>query len=293
MLKKDFYFLSPVEVVKVTTQNLQEVAEWCGGQVATTESRRVPGRQDSYVWVPTPKGTAISWAFPGMFITKRLVRTVKDDIRVTYAVFRRDYFEKNYFESPTSAVAQTWEKGMKTPNTPKKGPKPPKNLDIKVSVPPGASAEEVKEAVDVAVDVLQEQGMISKPDPEGILSNSAPSVPTLDSVAGEEKILTERVEDVALQAIASSDSEAVFPGNDQESPTEVPTTEVAQTASPKEVHNEQIELSNPGTPETEKDGVLRELVPDHELRQMGLPTSYQEDYKPVYRDEVPTDVTLS
>jgi hypothetical protein len=112
-MQKQFYFLSPVEVVKVTLQNLQEVAEWCGGKVAATESRRVPGRMDSYVWVPTPKGTAISWAFPGMFITKRLVVTEKNEFRVTYAVFRKSYFEKNYFETPTAAVEQTWEKGNK------------------------------------------------------------------------------------------------------------------------------------------------------------------------------------
>lgn len=112
-MQKQFYFLSPVEVVKVTLQNLAEVAEWCGGKVAATESRRVPGRMDSYVWVPTPKGTSISWAFPGMFITKRLVRSAKDELRVTYAVFRKDYFEKNYFDSPLAAVEQTWEKGKK------------------------------------------------------------------------------------------------------------------------------------------------------------------------------------
>lgn len=114
-MQKQFYFLSPVEVVKVTLQNLAEVAEWCGGKVASTESRRVPGRMDSYVWVPTPKGTAISWAFPGMFVTKRLVRTVKnDELRVTYAVFRKDYFEKNYFDSPLEAVDETWGKNDKS-----------------------------------------------------------------------------------------------------------------------------------------------------------------------------------
>lgn len=121
-MQKQFYFLSPVEVVKVTIQNLAEVAEWCGGKVASTESRRVPGRMDSYVWVPTPKGTAISWAFPGMFVTKRLVRTVKDELRVTYAVFRKDYFEKNYFDSPLDAVDETWgknDKSKKSKNTKK------------------------------------------------------------------------------------------------------------------------------------------------------------------------------
>jgi hypothetical protein len=109
-LQTNFYFLSPVEVVKVTPKNIEEVAEWCGGKVAETESRRVEGRMDKYVWVPTPKGTAISWAFPGMFITKRVVITEKDEIKVTFSVFRKDYFKANFFQSPEVAVDKTWER---------------------------------------------------------------------------------------------------------------------------------------------------------------------------------------
>lgn len=112
-MKTQFYFPAPVEVVKVTNENLAEVAEWCGGKVASTESRKVPGRMDSYVWVPTPKGNAVSWAFPGMFITKRMVVTVKDEMKATYAVFRKDYFSRNYFDTPSEAVDKTWEKGAK------------------------------------------------------------------------------------------------------------------------------------------------------------------------------------
>jgi hypothetical protein len=119
-MNKQFYFLSPVEVVKVTSQNLEEVAEWCGGSVQETESRRVPGRMDKYVLVPTPKDTNISWAFPGMFITKRLVVTVKDELRETYAVFRRDYFEKNYFDTPKDATDKTWERQLEEKSKPKK-----------------------------------------------------------------------------------------------------------------------------------------------------------------------------
>src|SRR6478736_3170935 len=88
-MHKQFYFLSPVEVVKVTSQNLEEVAEWCGGSVQETESRRVPGRMDKYVLVPTPKDTNISWAFPGMFITKRLVVTVKDELLAAQKVLQK------------------------------------------------------------------------------------------------------------------------------------------------------------------------------------------------------------
>ncbi len=109
-LNNKFYFLSPVEVVKVTPKNLQEVAEWCGGKIAKVESRRIKGRVDSYVWVPTPKGSVLSWAFPGMYITKRLAVTEKNELKATYSVFRKDYFTKNYFSEISDAVDQTWER---------------------------------------------------------------------------------------------------------------------------------------------------------------------------------------
>lgn len=125
-MKTQFYFSAPVEVVKVTNENLAEVAEWCDGKVAATESRRVAGRMDSYVWVPTPKGNSLSWAFPGMYITKRLAVSVKDEIKATYQVFRRDYFSRNFFDSPLEAVENTWEKG-------KKKPKPEDSAEISVT----------------------------------------------------------------------------------------------------------------------------------------------------------------
>lgn len=272
-MQKNFYFLSPVEVVKVSTSNLQEVAEWCGGKVATTESRRVPGRQDSYVWAPTPKGTAISWAFPGMFITKRLVRTIKDELRVTYAVFRRDYFEKNYFDNPTEAVAATWEKGMNTPNTQKKANKP-SEMPKKRTDPEGILAHpappamvtiniqsegdrDVVEGIEKAVEALQEQGVLP------LATNPVPE------------------EQAALELIASSDLTDALEGN---------AKVVAQSLSPREAHDQQIADVSPGQSPAAKE---RELVPDHELRAKGLPASYQEGYKPVYRDEMPSDVTLS
>lgn len=129
-MNKQFFFLSPVEVVKVTSQNLDEVAEWCGGSVQETESRRVQGRMDKYVLVPTPKDTNISWAFPGMFITKRLVVTVKDELRETYAVFRRDYFDKNYFDTPKEATDKTWERQLVEKSKPAKKVEKPVTTNV-------------------------------------------------------------------------------------------------------------------------------------------------------------------
>jgi hypothetical protein len=68
---------------------------------------------DKYVWVPTPKGSAISWAFPGMYITKRVVITENNELKVTYSVFRKGYFKANYFPSPDIAVDETWERQMR------------------------------------------------------------------------------------------------------------------------------------------------------------------------------------
>lgn len=178
-MQKQFYFLSPVEVVKVTLQNLAEVAEWCGGKVASTESRRVPGRMDSYVWVPTPKGTAISWAFPGMFVTKRLVRSAKDELRVTYAVFRKDYFEKNYFDTPTAAVDATWAKNEKKSKNKQELPESeflvrtpaeeqcPSSVTININV---AEETEIQKAVELVQETLG--GTVVPADEEAATSAS-------------------------------------------------------------------------------------------------------------------------
>lgn len=148
-LNNKFFFSSPVEVVKVTPKNLEEVAEWCGGKVAETESRRVKGRMDPYVWVPTPKGSAISWAFPGMFITRRLAVTEKNELKQTYSVFRKDYITKNFFETVQEAVDQTWERQEREQTKARK-----KARTITVEVPEGVNMATVADMVDrlVAVD---------------------------------------------------------------------------------------------------------------------------------------------
>jgi len=110
MLQPQFYFLSPVQVIQVTKENIQEAAEWCGGDVLEIANRRDPKKMDQYVHVPVPENSAISWAFPGMFITRRLVIAQDGNMKISWAVFKRDYFEKNYFTDPSVGVAKTWEK---------------------------------------------------------------------------------------------------------------------------------------------------------------------------------------
>lgn len=109
-LNEQFAFLSPVQFVKVNQSNLEEAAEWCGGKVFETESRRKPGTMEKYVWVPTPENAKIGMAFPGMYITKRCVVTNTGELKVTWAVFARAYFDKNYFTTPAEAVDNTWAK---------------------------------------------------------------------------------------------------------------------------------------------------------------------------------------
>jgi hypothetical protein len=112
-LNTQFFFVAPLEVVKVTRENMEEAAAWCGGKVATVESRKVAGRMDPYVWVPTPSGTKISWAFAGMYITRRIIVTLNDELAYSYQVYRRNYFEKNYFPEVGEAVDKTWERAAK------------------------------------------------------------------------------------------------------------------------------------------------------------------------------------
>lgn len=131
-LNLQHYFTSPVEAVKVTADNMEEVAAWCGGRVANERNKNT-GKDDPYVWVPTPEGSRISWAFKNMWITRRCVISMKGEIKFTYSVFRVDYFRKNYFESPNIAVEETWEKAERQRN--KKGrkkqtPKPPEKKPV-------------------------------------------------------------------------------------------------------------------------------------------------------------------
>jgi hypothetical protein len=173
-LQTEFYFLSPVEVVRVTPKNIEEVAEWCGGSVHETESRRVEGRMDKYVWVPTPKSAAISWAFPGMFITKRVVITEKDELKVTFSVFRKDYFNKNYFKTVVDASAKTWERQLLEARAahPSSGQPVVQNITINLPeggasvVSPAALAQQIKDQVNADNAVVNIKADVDLPATE-------------------------------------------------------------------------------------------------------------------------------
>lgn len=109
------YFTSPLEAVRVTDDNMEEIATWCGGRVVHDDS--------PYVWVPVPEGSKITAALKGMWITRRCVISLKGEIKYTFSVFRPDYFAKNYFDSPTAAVEKTWEKAATQRSRKKKQPK--------------------------------------------------------------------------------------------------------------------------------------------------------------------------
>lgn len=148
MLQPQFFFLSPVRAIKVTKDNLQEAAEWCGGTVLETPSRRNPAILDGYVLVPTPEGSKISWAFPNMYITQRLVVTGKGEMKTSFAVFKRDYFEKNYFDDPQAAVTATWEMQASEKSNKKRA-----DIDVKVHV-----ADAMTAALEKARVAMQEAG---------------------------------------------------------------------------------------------------------------------------------------
>lgn len=112
-INEQFFFLSPVQAVKVTAQNLDEVAEWCGGLVAQTESRKRPGTMDKYVAVPTPEGAKMGLAFLGMYVTRRVAITARGESKITWAVYAKGYFKNNYFDTPAESVEKTWGRKQK------------------------------------------------------------------------------------------------------------------------------------------------------------------------------------
>ena len=100
-MQTTYQYSAPVETVRVTKENINEVAEWCGGSIVTKGDKTA-------VLVPTSKNAKISLAFPTMFVTKRIVSTSRKGFVVTFAVFRKEYFAKNYFQDPTMALDKTW-----------------------------------------------------------------------------------------------------------------------------------------------------------------------------------------
>lgn len=191
-LNINFFFTSPVEVVRVTPKNLEEVAEWCGGKVAKVESRKVKGRIDSYVWVPTPDGAKISWAFPGMFITKRLAVTENNELKETFSVFRKDYFNKNYFEDPTVALEDTWGRFQKERNEAAR-----RARTVTIELPEGADVEAAKAEINRLV----------APQPVDVVQVTVPLV-DLDNV---DKVLDAIDDNLTKMEKAMDDFEAANP----------------------------------------------------------------------------------
>lgn len=177
MLQPQFFFLSPVSVLKVTKENINEVAEWCGGTVAETDSRRRPGTMDSYILVPTPENSAISWAFPGMYITQRLVITGKGEMKKSWAVFKRDYFEKNYFDNPSDAVEKTWEAEHEKRNA--------KRVEIDVQVHVGEIFKEAMERTRQAVEKAAKDGGLTSEETAQLVADipTEPFVPEHNTFA--------------------------------------------------------------------------------------------------------------
>jgi hypothetical protein len=105
-MDKQMFFTTPVEAVRVTTANLEEVAKWCGGRVFKSERKDNPGVYDSYIWVPTPKGKNYNTAYPGSYVTRRVTINSSGVAKEQWAVFRRDYFDQNYFVNPQEATSK-------------------------------------------------------------------------------------------------------------------------------------------------------------------------------------------
>lgn len=187
-LEVNFFFTAPVEIVRVTKANLQEAADWCGGRVARVESRKVKGRIDEYVWVPTPEGTKISWAFPGMIITKRIAVAEENILKETYAVFRRDYFSKNFFNDPAEALEATWGRRQKEMKEEAR-----KARTVTIELPEGANVEEAK------MEILKQYSNLETTLDKQVLSRSVEF--DGDQEAGKEPSPVEQRMDIRAEMV--------------------------------------------------------------------------------------------
>lgn len=201
-LNIQFYFLSPIQVVKVTPGNLKEVAEWCGGKVERKESNRVKGRVDSYVAVPTPRNATIAMAFAGMYVTKRLAVGEDNTIKETYSVFRRDYFSKNYFDTPSAASDATWERQVTEAASAAAMQQAIETGHITINISGASNPEEVKARIEEALakgQVVEQHIEIPNRDlspetDEEFLARTFDDEPELSPVEQRELITSEAVE---------------------------------------------------------------------------------------------------
>lgn len=102
-ISPEFFFVAPISAMLVTDDNMEAVAKWCGGSV----ERPAKAKKDCVV-VKTPKSASLSWAFPGMYVTRRIVVSTEGVVHETWGVFRASYFARNYFETPIESIDAIW-----------------------------------------------------------------------------------------------------------------------------------------------------------------------------------------
>jgi hypothetical protein len=112
-------------------------------------------------------------AFPGMFITKRVVVSLENELKVSYGVFRINFFSRNYFQEPIDSVDAHWTRlaneEMK-PEPVKEGAPSPVVMNIHVANPGevGKALEAARAKLvqqdnpPVVVNVISHEGDVSE-----------------------------------------------------------------------------------------------------------------------------------
>lgn len=123
-LKTEKYARTPffVDAVKVTEENFNEVANWCGGVIRQTDERGNGLEKYIFVHAHTPMSERQKMAFVGQWVLKsdKGFKVFPDD------AFKR-MFEKVIFEaSPPEAISAmaTKDRVVLKPETPKHTPSP-------------------------------------------------------------------------------------------------------------------------------------------------------------------------
>lgn len=247
----------PVEAVKVTQENIREVADWCGGLhiPAPGLSSEPPTTQD-YIHVPVsnPNSPAGNKAFPDMWL-------VREDFR-RYRIVNNKSFKSGYdqIEKPKPAAPK--------PTAPIKKPEPTQVGAVEVV--PGTPPDEGSSLTTGTVPEIDD-GFTDAERAEYAALEAEENKPKLGEHDGRRSI-TEAIkqDNEKEQNVEEMSSEVTPDGDDLVADDLAEESETAEDVQHDEMPADVVpgDMNDPEQPEADADGTVQLGVPLEETRDL-------------------------
>lgn len=160
-----------VEAVRVTWENMEQVAEWCSGEIVVPEKPQGKGRDLTYIQVPvySPADERQSRAFPGDFV---LLQNGSN----SFKVYTAKAFNKNFVktENLEQEVRRSSDIRPKKPSKKPNSPKPANGIKPEAREALRKMGESVKKA---GGTVLSDEFVAKTFDSEPSMKDETPSAP--------------------------------------------------------------------------------------------------------------------